>query len=56
MRAIDALLHFLMTYCFIQAIFGRQLKRLAGWIAMLGEPERDDYYRPSGYTEGDWAK
>lgn len=54
MTAIDKLLHFLMVYCFVQAILGRQIKRLANWIAMYGEPKRDSCYRPLRYVEGDW--
>lgn len=53
-EVISKLLNFAMVYCFTQAILGRQIKRLAGWIAMLGEPERDACYRPSGYVEGSW--
>jgi hypothetical protein len=51
---MEHVLWLLMTYCFVQAIFGRQITRLATWIAMIGEPERDLCYRPFGYVEGDW--
>lgn len=45
---------FLMYYCFIQAVLGHQIKRIAACIAMYGEPERGSCYRPSKYVEGDW--
>lgn len=47
-------LYFVMVYCFVQAIFGRQINRLGTWIAMIGAPKKDACYRPSKYVEGNW--
>jgi len=48
---------YMLNYCiisFLNALTGNPLRRMAHWIAMHGEPERDDCYRPAGYSEGAW--
>lgn len=53
---MSEVLFFLMVYCFIQALLGRQITRLALWIAVRGKPERESCYRPERYTEGSWRR
>ena len=52
-------LTWMFSYCLVQVVdiaAGHPMLRLANWLAMHGEPERDSPYRPSKYTEGDWRR
>jgi len=53
----QVVLIYMLNYCiisFLNALTGNPLRRVAHWLAMHGEPECDDCYRPLKYVEGGW--
>jgi len=49
-------LMFIMNFCFVKAILGYPISKLATHLAHLGEPKRDDYYNPKKYEIGSWQQ